>query len=385
MTERLDNWITHIGRLEWSAFLLDDDWRLHWVSPQLKEQLGETDEVALHYGSHLVDAFLSPAWRRTIHPDSQAEMLQKIGPYILSDLEERGRNFQEILPEPLLGLAEYITPEEPPDAVSFGFQYLDPRPDAGLDSYRVNLCFMALRDEEGSIYGYLVLFFIGMRPSLLELLVRGDEAMYERMANLQEPAQREGAILFCDLSQSAPLARQLPTARYFRLVRDLWTGIDRAVADELGIIGKHAGDGASAFFLVENLGSASSAAAAAIRAARRIHEIAEEVTGDVIEEPGAMRVGIHWGAQLYIGQLVPGGRLDVTALGDDVNEGARIQEAAPPGETQASKQLIERLEPDDASSLGLDAEKLFYRTLADMPGAPEKAIRDAGALAVTSL
>ena len=136
---------------------------------------------------------------------------------------------------------------------------------------------------------------------------------------------------------------------------------------------------------VENLGSASSAAAAAIRSARRIHEIAEEVTGEVIEEAGAMRVGIHWGAQLYIGQLVPGGRLDVTALGDDVNEGARIQEAAPPGETQASKQLIERLEPDDAASLGLDAEKLFYRTLAEMPGAPEKAVRDAGALAVTSL
>ncbi|MPZ71578.1 MAG: hypothetical protein GEU71_18990, partial [Actinobacteria bacterium] len=197
MTERLDDWITHIGRLEWSAFLLDEDWRVHWVSPQLKEQLGETDEVALRYGSHLVDAFISPAWRRTIHPDSQAEMLQQIGPYILSDLEERGRNFREILPEPLLGLAEYITPEECPDVVSFGFQYLDPRPDAGLDSYRVNLCFMALRDDAGSLYGYLVLFFMGMRPSLLELLVRGDEAMYERMANLQEPAQREGAILFC--------------------------------------------------------------------------------------------------------------------------------------------------------------------------------------------
>ena len=385
MTERLDDWKTHIERLEWSALLLDDDWRVCWVSPQLKEQLGESDEVALRYGSHVVDAFLSPSWIRTVHPDSQADMLQHIGPYILSDLEERGRNLQEVLPEPLLGLAEYMTPKECPDVVSFGFQYVDPRPDAGLPGYRVNVCFMRLHDEAGDVYGYLILFFMGMRPSLMELLVRGDEAMYERMANLQEPAQREGAILFCDLSQSAPLARQLPTARYFRLVRDLWTGIDRAVADELGIIGKHAGDGASAFFLVENLGSASSAAAAAIRAARRIHEIAEEVTGEVIEEAGAMRVGIHWGAQLYIGQLVPGGRLDVTALGDDVNEGARIQEAAPPGETQASKQLIERLEPDDAASLGLDAEKLFYRTLAEMPGAPEKAVRDAGALAVTSL
>lgn len=162
------------------------------------------------------------------------------------------------------------------------------------------------------------------------------------MANLQEPTQREGAILFCDLCQSAPLSRQLPTARYFKLVRGLWTGIDRVVADELGIVGKHAGDGASAFFLVENLGSRSRSATAAIRAARRIHEIVEEVAGDVIEGAGAMRVGIHWGAQLYIGQLVPGGRLDVAALGDDVNEGARIQEAAPPGGPDPGIQAADR-------------------------------------------
>lgn len=83
----------------------------------------------------MVDAFISEAWLRTVHPDSQADMLQRIGPYILSDLEERGRDFREILPEPLVGLAEYLIPKECPDVVSFTFQYIDPRPDAGLPGY----------------------------------------------------------------------------------------------------------------------------------------------------------------------------------------------------------------------------------------------------------
>ena len=84
-------------------------------------------------------------------------------------------------------------------------------------------------------------------------------------------------------------------------------------------------------------------------------------------------------------QLVPGGRLDVTALGDEVNEAARIQETAASGETLASKQLIEQLTEEDAAGLGLDLEKLSYRPLAEIDRAPEKAVRDAGGLAVTSL
>lgn len=88
---------------------------------------------------------------------------------------------------------------------------------------------------------------------------------------------------------------------------------------------------------------------------------------------------------LFLGQLVPGGRLDVTALGDEVNEAARLEETSRAGETIASKQLLEQLSPDAAAGLELDLEKVAYRPLAELEGASDKAIRDAGALAVTVL
>jgi class 3 adenylate cyclase len=168
-------------------------------------------------------------------------------------------------------------------------------------------------------------------------------------------------------------------------VRQLWTGIDSAVADETGIIGKHAGDGASAYFLVEDLGSPSAAAAAAVRASRKVHEIGEQVFAESLDSECLMKVGIHWGGTLFMGQLVPSGRLDVTALGDEVNEAARVQETAGPGETLVSKQLLEQLTPEDAAALGVDLEKVSYEPLSDKPTASQKAIKDAGTIPVTGV
>ncbi len=98
-----------------------------------------------------------------------------------------------------------------------------------------------------------------------------------------------------------------------------------------------------------------------------------------------MRVGLHWGSSIYIGQLVPGGRLDVTALGDAVNECARIQECADPHETLASKELVERLTDDDKAALGIDPEKVRYRPVSQLPTVTEKAAAAAGAIPVTTL
>ena len=110
-----------------------------------------------------------------------------------------------------------------------------------------------------------------------------------------------------------------------------------------------------------------------------------EVFGDALDTPCLMRVGLHWGSSLYIGQLVPGGRLDVTALGDAVNECARIQECAEPHQTLSSKELIERLGEDDAAAIGIDTDKVRYRPLSQLPAADEKTVAVAGAISVTVL
>jgi class 3 adenylate cyclase len=98
-----------------------------------------------------------------------------------------------------------------------------------------------------------------------------------------------------------------------------------------------------------------------------------------------MRFGLHWGATVQVGRFITAGRLEATAIGDEVNEGARIEACATGGRALASKGLIERLSADDARALGLDSAKLRYEMLGDLPTATEKARRDAPAVAVCEL
>jgi class 3 adenylate cyclase len=86
-----------------------------------------------------------------------------------------------------------------------------------------------------------------------------------------------------------------------------------------------------------------------------------------------------------VGQLATGGRLEVTALGDQMNEGARIEAAATHGAILASKDVIERLDAADARAIDLDPDALVYTPLGELNGASDKTIRDAGAIPVTSI
>src|SRR5262249_2434232 len=95
-----------------------------------------------------------------------------------------------------------------------------------------------------------------------------------------------------------------------------------------------------------------------------------------------LRFGLHWGSRLYVGQITTGGRSEVNALGDEVNETARIEACASGGRALASKELMERLEPRDAAALDLDPGRVPYTPLGDLGSAAEKARRDAPAIAV---
>jgi class 3 adenylate cyclase len=79
------------------------------------------------------------------------------------------------------------------------------------------------------------------------------------------------------------------------------------------------------------------------------------------------------------------GRTEVTALGDEVNDAARIEACATGGRVLASKTLIERLNIDDAAALDIDPNHLIYIQLADLDAATERARRDAPAIAVCDL
>ncbi|HEY7873551.1 MAG TPA: hypothetical protein VIG64_00350, partial [Actinomycetota bacterium] len=216
----LAHWAEVIERLRWAAFLIDHSGRLVWASPDVQRFLGSPREEELGYGLHVLEAFTSASWRHLSTSDSGRRLLSDLGPFVIGDaqthdaiLEAVPEEFRELLAE--IESRSFVRP------IATSFDHVEPHSDSDLPVSRVNVLAIPLRDESGASVGVVVLGYMAVRPGLVSLLARGDETMYERMAKLVEPQSHEGAILFCDLEASSDLARTLPTAGYFRLIRSL--------------------------------------------------------------------------------------------------------------------------------------------------------------------
>jgi class 3 adenylate cyclase len=207
------------------------------------------------------------------------------------------------------------------------------------------------------------------------------------MRVVERPDRRPGAILMADLESSSPLSRRLSTAQFFALIRRWIRAADHCIIDAGGVVGRHAGDGVVALFLDETTGSESAAARACITAARTLRDALVDIAArsSLSEAELSLRFGLHWGATLYMGRILTEGRSEVTALGDEMNEAARIEACATGGRMFASKTLIERLNHADANSLGLDTSHMTYTPLTDLSTATDKARRDAPSIAVCEL
>jgi class 3 adenylate cyclase len=388
MNERLRAVCEALEKTGWAVVLHDAEGNLVWVSEEAKLLLGESDPERLGIGQHALATSQLGSWRYSVTDESYASWLETNLPYLAHDHPDGTAGLRGLTEDPeLLERLEQIEPAAPPPVWASTVEFLqDDLPSA-------TVVYAGVRHEvDGELVGTSFIYGPDVPASLLALLVRGDEAMFRRMARLFEPAQCAAAVLFADLRSSSDLSRRLPSAGYFQVTRELMTAIDAEIIAHSGIVGKHVGDGVTAFFLSNDLGSDSAAVRAAIdtacslpgaacAAAERAAETGIPLDTDEVQ----LRIATHWGAALYMGQVVTGGRLEVTALGDPVNEAARIEQSAEEGEVLAFKDLIERLKSDDAEALGLDRDRLRYRLLEELPGGDEKAERDAGRLAVTDL
>ncbi|CAA9513675.1 MAG: hypothetical protein AVDCRST_MAG17-2153 [uncultured Solirubrobacterales bacterium] len=371
----------------WAAELLDDRWRLVWVSEELLTMYGERDPGRIGVGDHVLVSRARGVARGVIAEDSADQWLRTNGPFLLEAAEGGMEEIAEKLDPERARILKDCDPRPAPSLWTSTFDF-------SRDEFfgRVNYVAERVHDPTGELLGYVYIYGLDVPASIGTLLMRGDRAMHERMAALVQPGQRSAAVLFADLEASGSLSRRLPSPVYFRLVRDMRTALEATVADCGGIVGKHAGDGVSAFFLPEQLDSSSSAARAALETARSLPYLTREAASGLageglpVDPDGCrLKVAIHWGPSLYIGQVASQGRLEITALGDEMNEAARIEQSAAGGQVLASKSLIERLDEHDASALGLDPTRVAYRVLADMEGVSEKARRDAGSIAVADI
>jgi class 3 adenylate cyclase len=259
---------------------------------------------------------------------------------------------------------------------------------------RVGELTLPIRATVSAIYGpdgrlHCVVAVAGPAISghVLAMLAFGDVANFERLTRLIQPDVRPAAMLFADLEGSTRIARELPTRAYFQLIARFIATFDACAVEHAGVVGKHAGDGASAFFLVQECGSPSRAAAAAIRAARGAAARFADVAADTGFERDSVRLNaaVHWGERVLAGNLVSAARLEATAFGEEVSEAARVESVATGGALLATKALLERLDATDAAALAIDPHVGAYTLIADLPGADEKARRDAGSLPVRTL
>ena len=361
----------------WAAELYDAEWRLLWLSSELLAIVDAAAGMRLPLGEHCLAARQVPPLAGRLTAESAQRWLRLNLPLMAHDTPGGLRAVCSMLtPETLaeLGALEEVEPRGLwSDQVVFRHGNLPPAPARYVTT--------SLNGRDGEPLAWLTVYGPGVSAGIASLVMRGDEAMFGRMAELLEPARREAAVVFADIQSSSRLARHISTAGFFELIRGFSTAVDDIVIRHGGIVGRHAGDGVTAFFLPSQLGSAAAACAASLHAGREI--VAWRPGGQLhgVDE-FVVNAGVHWGGSLYLGQIVTGGRLEITALGDEVNECARIQQTARDGSLLASKPLVERLEPADAEELGLAPLAISYRTIGELPGVTNKAVRDAGGVPV---
>jgi class 3 adenylate cyclase len=363
----------------WAAEVCDADWRLVYSTSQLRGILGAGDDAELGIGLHILESRGLPFWLDIIDPETAGDWAAMNVPHMLGDDPGgRDRLAAMALPE-IVPIVEAAKPSRLGVWTS-----LIKLTTLGATLGPIRYFGVRAREPDGTPVATLYLYGSSLPAQLLAMVSRGRVAHFERMARLVEPGRREAAILFADVEASGALSRRLPSSTYFEFIRDFNTSSDDTIINGGGIVGDHVGDGLTAFFVVDDVGSPSRAARAAIEVGRGLQAAIDGAA--IVAGLGAgdvrLNVGVHWGGTLYMGQVVTGGRLEVTALGDEVNECARIEETAAGGALLASKALIERLDPDDAAAVGIAPSRVAYQALADLDGAGAKAIRDAGLIAV---
>ena len=368
-----------------SGELLDANWQLVFISTEEARVVGvPPEEVAGLYGKSLVMRQIDDADDWGITPEVSRSWWRENVPVMRHYLTPGEAVFDEVF-GPLAEHAARVDPvEHPPRAWQHSYEF--PAERRLRRTWLGDVTFLDLRldDRSGQFIGVLRLSRAAMPDSLLTRLGRGDRGLFERMDRVREPARRPAAILFADLAASSVLSRRLSSRGYFDLIGGVTGLIDAAVIARHGIVGKHAGDGASALFLVDDLGGSESASArAAIEAARAIREGAVDLCSESVSV--RLNIGLHWGSTLMVGQVATSGRLDVNALGDQMNEGARIEAAARNGAILASKDLIERLDAEDARAAGIDPDAIAYTPLGELSGTGDDAMRDAGTIPVTAI
>jgi class 3 adenylate cyclase len=386
---RLRAWASVLNDLGFWATVLDAQWRYVFDTNEMRLSYRDMGAVTNPpVGVHLLSAearqFLAETvGGRWVSPESVREWFLSVGRFVLAGTPGGREELRRVVDPALAELVEQLEPQDLPPVWMNRSDFTT----AGVDTTG-SAAWIRIDDSEGQRVGVCTLSKPAAGMSHLARAAATADLMHlERMRAVDRPDRRPAAILMADLEASSPLARHLSTAQYFAFTRRLVRTADRCMVDAGGIVGRHAGDGVVAFFLADTTGSESAAVRGCITAARQLRDLLPTIAArsELSDVEVSLRFGLHWGATLYVGWILTAGRSEVTALGDEANEAARIEACATGKKTLASKSLIERLNRRDADALGLDPKRMKYTPLADLSTATDKARRDAPFISVCEL
>lgn len=156
--------------------------------------------------------------------------------------------------------------------------------------------------------------------------------------------RRHLSVMFCDLVGSTSLASRMDPEDVLQLLELYRREAGRIIAGHGGHIAQYLGDGLLVYFGYPQAQEDApvQATAAGLRLAERIAELSEEIQLPALDEPLAVRVGIHSG-QVALGPVGEGAGAATLAMGNTVNIASRLAGFAQPGDVVISQELAGRL------------------------------------------
>jgi adenylate cyclase len=201
--------------------------------------------------------------------------------------------------------------------------------------------------------------FDGPGGRVMSILGRGQSREYPLVCNscIKQGDKHPGgayidiATVFADMRGSTPTAERIGDRAFSELINRFFRTSSEVLLRANALLGRLAGDQAIGYF-VPGIAGPDYAQAALDSAVELLH-----ATGHT-DEGGPwipLGVGVHTG-NAFVGLLgEQGSSKELTALGDDINVGARLADSAQEGEILASLRLTQ--------AIGLDTDDVEHRTL----------------------
>jgi len=201
--------------------------------------------------------------------------------------------------------------------------------------------------------------FDGPGGRVMSMLGRGQSREYPLVCNscIKQGDKHPGgahvdiATVFADMRGSTPTAEAIGDRAFSELINRFFQTSSDVLLEANALLGRLAGDEAIGYF-VPGLAGPNYAQAALDSAVELLR-----ATGHTDEDGPwiPLGVGVHAG-NAFVGLLgAQGGSKELTALGDDINVGARLADSAGVGEVLASLELTQMI--------GLDTDHLEHRQL----------------------